>query len=494
MIKIRLSKSQYVKGRQCFKKVWLYNHDRELKDDLTAMQEQIFSQGNAVGLLAHQYFGNGKLVDVHYREVDKAITLTKEYLANPQVEAIFEATFIHNDVVVMVDVLQKNPNGSCRLIEVKSATKKKDVNLLDLAIQNYVLTESGINISSNNLMYINNEYTLEGELDIQKFFKIEELTDEIQSELQGVPEHLEAIKKYIGLPQCPTADIGSGCKSPYPCEFKGYCWGELSPNSIHYLNRVSDKKREELLELGCDEIGDIPANFKLSDNQRIHVDAAQSGKEHIEASKILSILNDLVYPIYFLDFETVNEAIPKFQGFKSYQHYVFQYSLHILQEDGNVSHHEYLAKKTEGPRDVAQNLVKIMGVEGSVVVYHKGFEEGKIKELKKLYPEFEDEFNNIVSRIWDLEVPFAKSWYYIHEFKGRSSIKNILPALCPELSYDSLNIKKGDEALTTYLEMLKLDESSSEYQKMREDMLEYCKLDTFAMVRILEELRKKVIS
>jgi hypothetical protein len=487
--KIRLSKSQYVKGRQCYKKIWLYNHKKELMDDASEFQKQIFKQGTDIGVLAQSYFEHGAVVDAKYNETDLALKQTNHFLADIRIKVIFEATFIYDDVLVKVDVLKKNEDGSFDLIEVKSSTSIKDVNFLDLAVQKYILSKCGLKIRSSSLMFINNQFRKNGTIDVQKFFKLEPLDQEIQEEYEGVSHYIKNIKKYVSMENCPTADIGTVCKSPYQCEFMSTCWGDLKPTSIHYLNRISDTKRKDLIEMGCYDIKDIPNDFNLSDGQKLQVKCEQENYVQIEHENLNKFLKELEYPLYFLDFETLSEAIPRFEGFRPYQHYVFQYSLHIQSEQGSdCNHKEYLASAENTPKDMMIDLLKHIGEKGSVIVYSASFERGKIQDLINLYPEHEPQLSNIISRMWDLRTPFQKKWYVQKEFLGKDSIKNILPALCPELSYDELKIKKGDEALASYLRYIQLDKPSPEFLELQRAMLDYCKLDTWAMVRILGNL------
>lgn len=490
---IRLSKSQYVKGRQCYKKIWLYNHKKELMDEVSGFQEKIFEQGNEVGELACTCFENGKLVDAKYNETDLALEQTKKFMEDESVRAIFEAAFIYDDI------LRKNDDGSFDLIEVKSSTDLKKINKLDIAVQKYVLEGCKLKVKNSYLMHVNNEYIKDGDIDLQKFFTLKYMDEKIKEELLLAPGYVENIKKVIKMDTCPSADIGSVCKSPYQCEFKGHCWGELPATSIHYLDRVTDKKRAFYLENGWEDIKDIPLDFDfpkgldLTNNQRIQSKCEQEDYTHIELKNINEYLDSLEYPLYHLDFETSPDAIPVHDGYRPYQHYVFQYSLHVQESIGaECKHIECLDDGSHKPRDLMDHLLDNLGSKGSIVTYNQSFEAGKLKDFQKMFPDRHDELEAAILRIVDLADPFQKRWFFQKEFLGKYSIKNVLPAMVQSLSYKGMKVSKGDQAVAGYAKLKTLEKGSSEYKELYQAMLDYCALDSLAMAKILEELKNIV--
>jgi hypothetical protein len=279
---------------------------------------------------------------------------------------------------------------------------------------------------------------------------------------------------------------------PYPCEFKSYCWKNVGTDSFHKLTRISDKKRGELTDLGIKSIAEIPDTFDLTGAQTIQVQVSKTGKAHIEKDKIEAHLKTLEWPIHFLDYETIPFAIPRYDKSRPYQQLPFQFSLHIQRSPNEpLEHFEFLHREDSDPRtQFVENLFRhIDGDKGSIVVYHASFERTVTDSLKQVLPEFDSAFDEMKSRMWDLEEPFAKRWYCNSLLEGSSSIKYVLPVLVPELTYKDLEIQKGDVAQKRYGEMVKL-QNGPEKDKIAKALLEYCKLDTLAMVRILESLKK----
>ncbi len=486
----RLSKSQYVKGRKCLKRVWLYNHKRDLAEDPTEMQELLFQQGNEVGQLAQKYFEAGHLIHEDFRDPDGAIAHTAKALKDPSIKTLFEAAFVYDDVLIRVDALRKNEDGSFDLIEVKSTNGVKKEHKDDVAIQKYVLEGSGLAVRASYLMHLNGDYVLNGELNLRELFTLDQLDEEIDDLIAEVPNYLKLIRSKLDLESEPDSQIGSVCKSPYPCEFKKYCWKNVGGESIHKLVRISDKKRTELIGLGIDDLKAIPESFELTEAQLIQVSVAKAGKAHIEHDSIREYLSTLKWPLHFLDYETIPSAIPKYNQTSPYQQLPFQYSLHIQRiKDGPIEHYEFLHQEDTDPRKafIESLLGNIDGDGGSIVVYHAGFERNITDSLKQIAPELAGAFDELTSRMWDLEVPFAKRWYCDPKFEGSSSIKYVLPALVPDLSYKNLVIQKGDVAQKRYGEMILLADQNLK-KSISRDLLEYCKLDTFAMVRILDRL------
>lgn len=491
----RLSKSQYLKGRRCTRRVWLYQRHRELMQPTNEIQEAIFEQGHEVGRLAQQLFPQGLLISEDYQNLAAALTGTQKAL-KVGTPALFEAAFEFDGILVRADMMVKNPDGSWVLYEVKSTTKVKKEHYADTAIQAYVLQNVGIQLSSSNLVYLNSDFVRQGPIAPQKLFVIEPLDDneKFKEAMLEILTYLREIREALTQDDMPEQMLGAVCKSPYECEFKHYCWGQIPDDSIHYLTRITDKKRKALLDIDIETIGDIPDDFELTGNQTIQVHAEQSGHAVIDRAAITEHLQKLVYPLWFLDFETYGFAIPAYDGTHPYEHLPFQFSLHVQQEqNGPVTHHEFLHDvKSDPRRAIADALCSVVGEQGSVVAYHASFERGRIEELARLFPEVSVQLKSMIERMWDLEEPFASRAYCHPDFCGRSSIKKVLPFLVPELSYDNMEIGRGDMAQLKYTQMLDMLGGSPEREKIKMDLLEYCGQDTLAMVKILEVLKQQI--
>lgn len=488
-MKKRLSKSQYLKGRRCLKRVWLYNFRRDLMASPSDFQQTIFTQGHEVGRLAHQLFPGGELIHEDYRNPEGAVQHTQTALAEGKT-ILYEPAFLFDDVIVRVDILKKNQDVTWDLIEVKSATDIKKENPYDCAIQKYVLTKLGIPLRQTCLMHLNSSYRLNGTLDLRQLFSIVPMDEEIQTQLDEIPAWLTAIQEHLNRPdQEPHVELAALCNNPYECEFKGHCWANVTRDSIHYISRISDKKRRELNDLQVTNVSDVPEDFELSELQLIQVQAHKNRLPHIETEKIQEHLKQLQHPIHYLDFETYGFAIPKYQGTKPYLWLPFQYSLHVQQTAESALHHfEFLHDTATDPREsFIQHLLQQVQDTGSIVTYSP-FEATILKTLLSAYPEHETKIQGMIRRIWDLATPFAKKWFYHPEFGGRSSIKVVLPVLVPDLSYDSLAIGEGGTAQAKYLEMIDEKTSDGTKSEIKRNLLEYCKQDTLAMVRIHEKL------
>lgn len=487
-----LSKSTYIRGLQCEKSLYLYKHNYNLKDLPSAQLQGIFNQGNNVGILAQDLFPNG--VDAtpsSFYNMQESVFKTLDFIKEGE-EIIYEATFQYNGVIAALDILVKEKDG-WKAYEVKSSTSVSDTYVTDAAIQYYAITNSGIDLKDISIVYINNQYNKNGELDINEFFSIESVFDRVQEVLPSISNNISRFKAVVNSDDVPVKVIGPHCNSPYSCDFKGVCWKHVPEYSVFNISRLNANKKFDLYYHGIVDFEQLDLeSAPLNSNQKIQVISELEQKTFIDKPSIQNFVNQLEYPIYHLDFETMTSAVPIYNNSRPYQQLVFQYSLHIEQENGELEHKEYLAEAnpTIDPRiEFVKQVIRDCGTSGDVLVYNIGFERGKLNELIELYPQFNKELRNIVNRLKDLMIPFQKRWYYTPEMKGSYSIKYVLPALVPELSYQDLEIKEGGTASATFSEMVQ-GIFNGDIEKTRIDLLEYCKMDTYAMVKILEKLYK----
>lgn len=443
-----------------------------------------------MGQLAQQLYPDG--VDAQQEEPYPNFRVAKrtQALIRMGTPVLYEATFIHDDVLVAADILVREGNV-WDVYEVKSTNDVKDPHIVDAAIQYYVLKNNGITIRSMNIITFNREYVRRGELDIHGLFQTHDVTEEVLQRQDELPEIIEELKSVQELREEPDIDIGPHCSDPYTCDFMGYCWSDIPEYSVFNLTNARGRQWE-LYERGIDLIEDIPFDLNLSDAQQIQVDAERSGEPYINEDGVKLFLNQLEYPIYHFDFETFMPAVPMFNESRTYQQIPFQYSVHIETAPGaNPIHHEYLAD-SDG-KDPRESLIKQMlndlGTEGTILAYHSSFEVSRIKELARDFPEYSTELQKLVDRIEDLEVPFRRKYYYTREMQGRSSIKKVLPALVPNLNYEDLEIQEGGTASNTFLQMMN-GNFDGDVEETRNALLEYCKMDTLAMVELLNELYK----
>ncbi|MDC0956590.1 DUF2779 domain-containing protein [Flavobacteriaceae bacterium] len=487
-----LSKSTFIKGLQCEKALYLYKHYYSLKDNISAQQQAIFDQGNAVGELAQDLFQGG--VDASpssYFKMQESVYKTKE-LIDAGETIIYEATFQYNEVLAALDILVQDEEG-WKAYEVKSSTKVSETYIKDAAIQYYTIKNSGIDLKDIAIVHINNQYVKDGDIDVHKLFTIESVMDQVLELLPNIPNEVDRLKGVIKSNEIPNKDIGPHCSEPYDCDFKGTCWKHIPEYSIFNISRLNKDKKFNLYNQGVVSLDQIDLKTtKLNSNQLLQVQSEIEKTTHINHDEISKFIEGLKYPLYFLDFETMASAIPVYNNSRPYQQLVFQYSLHIQNKNGETVHHEYLAEPNpnKDPREAfVRQLIENCGSVGDILVYNIGFERGKLNDLISLYPEYSSEIKAMISRLKDLMLPFQKKWYYTPEMRGSYSIKAVLPALVPSLSYDNLDIKDGGSASTIFMQMVN-GTYDGDYEKIKADLLAYCKLDTWAMVEILNRLKE----
>ena len=495
-----LSKSQYLRGLRCHKSLWLLKEDQIKPNAPSESLQVIFDEGTRVGEEAQKLFPGGKLIKFKGSTFDEKIAKTKEWLSSGE-STIYEATFKFNDILVMVDILTKGRNG-WEFYEVKSASdvykdqllNVKDVYVKDVAIQYYALKGSGLDIASAFLVHIDSKYVRRGSLEVDQLFAKRELTDEVVEMQREVIEELGAIRKTLGGNE-PAIDIGVHCDNPYECNFKDHCWPDeiLNEYSIFNISGLNSSKKFELYQSGIIKLEDVPDDFPLSDNQRLQVETELSGNEMIDQEQIKNFLNDLSYPLYFLDFETFMQAIPQWDGLRPYQNVPFQYSIHCIEREGeDPSHSEFLAEENSDPRrSLAERLIDHIPKGVCVLAYNRSFEKGVIRYLAEQFPDCSDHLMDIHDNLLDLMVPFQKKYYYKKEMKGRYSIKAVLPALISDSPYSRMDINEGMEASNNYKNLASLQDSK-EREKIKKDLKIYCKQDTRSMVDVLGCLKAVV--
>jgi len=478
---MRLSKSQFIRGLQCNKSLWLYRHRPELRTEPDEALQALFDSGTDVGVLAQGLFPGGEEIIYDYEKFQENIVRTRE-LIESGVKTIYEATFLHDDVLVMVDILHKKKKG-WEIYEVKASTKLKPVHENDVAVQYYVVSGSGLKVSRASLVHINNQYTRLGDLDINALFTMVDLTELARGMQANVQEQLRSQKEMISGAE-PQIDIGPHCSDPYDCDFQEHCWQHVPEYSIFDINGLYDSKKFELYRSGVLSLDDIPSDYSLSKTQRIQVD----GTKIINKANIKKFLKTITGTVGFLDFETFMEAVPLFDGQRPYQQIPFQYSLHVG-GNGSLDHFEFLGELGSDPRqELARRLIADAKDCDTILVYNQAFENRILRELAEFLPDLAGGLEDISSRIIDLMKPFQAKDYYVREMKGSYSIKSVLPALVPEMNYADLGISGGGMAMQAYSRLQALDDPATAEQ-IKKDLLKYCEMDTLAMVKILEKLQ-----
>jgi hypothetical protein len=483
-----LSKSSFIKGLQCEKHLYLYKYHYNEMDELSEMQKAIFKRGTNVGELAHKLFPGGVIAaQGDPPNYDKALRRTKE-LMNDGAKVIYEAAFMFNEVLSIADIVAMEKGGA-KVYEVKSSTSISETYLNDAALQYYVISSLGIRIKDFSIVYINNQYVRKGELNLEELFITESVLEFILPLQKIVKENVDRFKKVILKKKMPDIDIGEHCYNPYTCGFFNYCRKHIPEDSIFDFSGMHLTKKYELYRDGIININDVPLDYPLNKNNKLQLDVHKNGKALIDKKAIKNFLSDLNYPIYFMDFETFQPAVPLYDNSKPYQQIPFQYSVFLKKNKTiEAEHYEFLAEPGIDPRiKFIENLLKVIKDKGDVLVYNKTFEITRLNEIARDFSEYADEIEKLISRIKDLMIPFQKKYYYAPEMKGSYSIKAVLPALVPDLSYDNLEINDGGLASVAY-ESLQTETDLMFIAEIKQQLLEYCKMDTLGMVRLLEKL------
>jgi predicted RecB family nuclease len=485
---MRISKSKFCAGVQCQKRLYLQVRQPELAAEPDAASEAIIQQGHEVGMLARRLFPGG--VEVCERSLDQAIRVTRDLVRNESVPAIFEAVFEHEDVLVKVDVLQRRQaDGRFRLIEIKSTADLKDHHLEDVAIQYRVVSRSGVDVASACLAHVNRNFIYQGsEIDPRRFFRIRNLTRRVQRLQPKVTFQLRSEFTVLAMSKAPDIAPGRHCSNPVTCEFFDHCNPPRPKDHIGYLPRLHASAEEALEELGVESIHDLPDDFELTEIQRRAATCVQTGEPWF-SPELGEVLGGLTYPLYFGDFETVNRAVPLFAGMRPYDHLPFQWSVHVQREPGaSPEHYEFLATDASDPRhEFITSLCAALGESGNIVVY-SSFESQRLSDLASWVPEFSDRINAIQARLFDL-LPVVREHTYHPAYAGSYSIKSVLPALVPEMTYDGMLVSNGQDAGLAWESLVRGSLDCGERDRIRKALLDYCGQDTLAMVKLVETLR-----
>lgn len=495
-----ISKTIFLDYIFCPKNTWLKLHKKELYDQFTpsAFELNLMEQGNIVESYARNLFPGGiEVVETGERAVEE----TTRFMA-AKAPAIFQATFIVDGYIARNDALVWDAKNNCwDLYEIKGTNSLKESgtdhnHIDDLMFQASVLKRAGITVGRYFLVHLNKDYVRMGDIDIKALFTIEDQTETVLTGLPLVEEQMKTAKEYLTSNKEPVG----GCECVYNgrskhCTTFKYSNPEVPDYSIHDISRIgtSKKKLESLVESRIFDIADIPEDMEFSDVQMNQIISYRKQKSIIDIDGISGELDGLQFPLYFFDYETYAPAIPIFDGYRPYQRIPFQFSLHILKnpEDTEMEHIEYLHEDLSDPSPHVANLLeRHIGDKGSVITWNKSFEAGVNKELALRLPEHKATIDRVNGLLYDLMDVFKKQHYVHPEFKGSTSIKKVLPALVPELSYKELGIKEGGQASNSWWEMLSPGTHPDIRTQISKDLKIYCGLDTYAMYAIWAHLYK----
>lgn len=498
---ILISKTTFLEFLMCPKNIWLKIHKPELMKlfELSSFELQLVEQGNEVEEHARNLFPGGVTV---VETGDEAVAETERFMLS-EVPAIFQATFVTDGFIAKNDVLEYDKaSKSWNLCEIKGTNSIKEDggdrdHVDDLTFQALVLKRAKVNVGRYFLVHLNKEYVRSGDLDVKEMFIKEDMTEQVAARMDQVEGQMEAAREHLTKDKEPM--VGCDCvfqgRSAHCSTFR-YSNPEVPEYSIHDLSRIgsSKKKLAILAERKSFSLDDFPADVELSAIQNNQLQVHRSQKPIIDIDGIREEIEGLTFPLYFLDYETFAPAIPMFNGYSPYKRIPFQFSLHILRTpDGEPEHVEYLHEERSDPSErVAELLVENILPEGTVIAWNKSFEQGVNRELGIRHPDHNIALERINTQMYDLRDVFQKQHYVHPEFKGKTSIKKVLPALVTGTQHADLEIKEGGQASDAWWQLISPTTSSDERTKIGRDLRIYCELDTYAMFQIWKHLHKLI--
>lgn len=438
-------------GLQCPKRLYYSKYRRDLlPEEEDEQQQAVFDAGTNAGLLAQQLFPNGiDASPLRLYEYQKSVMLTQSYLMTNDV--IYEACFQYEGALCAIDILVRK-DDLWYAFEVKGTNGVKPQHITDAAFQYYVMTKTGLPVGDISIVHFNRDYIRNGDIDVQALFTSESILEQVIEQQAMIETNLESLKQMLLTKIEPSVEVGDHCTKPYECPFMDHCW--------------KDVVEEETEELSSEPI--------------------------LDKASVKDFIDDLQYPLYYFDFETVMYGIPPYNASSPWQALPFQYSLH-KQDKPNApyQHFEYLGNGNTDPREaLIQQLIRELGNKGTVLAWHASYEITMLNGLIKNYPQYQQALQAIIDRMVDLKIPFSRKWIDIPACEGSASIKKVLPVFIPELSYEDLDIQEGMTASFVYAQLQYQDEATQQTQRLQ--LLEYCKLDTYAMVKILEKMKQLI--
>ena len=494
-----ITKSDYLKYKECPSLFWFWKNNPTVltPEKIDPFIDRLKSQGYEVELFARKLYPNAQLVTGKPQAI---ATSTSELIAKGTKE-LFQASFMADGLFASCDILVWNELfQGWDIIEVKSSTdkgsgqSKRPEHILDAAFQRIVMQKAGHKVVNVYLIELNKAFYKNGEIKPKEILNTTEVTTEcIDLESQILVEIKDAEKLLQG-----PDPLSCSCKykgRSRHCRVFDYLHPTVPQYSIYDLRAIGGSKKtlEALVDGNHLEIHDIPETIKLNDKHKKQMQVAVTKEVIFEKDNIVKQFDNLEYPLYFLDYETLAFGIPKYDKTFPYQQTVFQYSLHIMQEDGTIEHKEFIHRDASTPvHIVAEKLKEEIGDRGNVVVWNKGFECTCNKDLALVNPDLSSFLLELNERTYDLMDIFRKMEYLHHDFKAKYSIKNILPVMCPELSYEGMEVSNGTEAVVEYENLIFGNVPEELKEEKFDALLEYCKLDTWAMVRIFQELQKMI--
>lgn len=498
-----LSKSDYINFLTHPAYLWLKKYEKYKLPPIDEAKQDIFDQGNLFESYVEKLFPEATKIgfDIQNFETYNSMPRRTKEAIDSDVEVILQGRLEANNTTCIFDVIKKVEGNTFDLIEIKGSSSEKPEHSYDLAFQKEVLENAGLNIRNTSVIHYNKDYIREGEIDVEKLTLEKDVTEEVNSLKEITKNQIQEALNILENDKCPDLSPryinqlqvkGTDWKK-YWMEIFFYLKKDIPKCSIYKLCRLDPTLIGFLEDSKIEDIRDIPEDTEnLHPKQLAQIQTTKSGERIINKEEIKNFLDSFEYPLYFFDYETFASVIPQFDGTKPYQPYPFQYSLHILDSPtSEIRHTEYLhTEKTNPMPQLIEKMKKDFGDKGTILTWNMKYEKECNQNMIEAYPEHTDFLLGINERINDLMIPFFKQWFVDKDFFGSASVKNVLPVLAPDQSYKDLNVSDGMKARRTWTQTVLEDKNIWNKDNIFKDLRDYCKLDTYAMVRILEELKK----
>jgi Domain of unknown function(DUF2779). len=485
-----ISKTRYLAGLQCPKLLWHHFNQPDAFPPIDAATQALFDQGRQVGTIAKRLFPTG--LEIGAGTIEKNAVDQLSRAAASRRLPMFEAGFVAGCAYARADVLAPVGRAQWDVVEVKGTTKAKDVHVSDLALQRHVYEGAGLSIRRCSVMHLDPDYVRRGEIEPRKLFAQTDLTNDVDEVVGSVGSELKKMVRIIRQQRSPEVEIGPQCSEPYHCPLRTMCWKAVPKHSVFTLTHVGPKAFAWFHD-GIARLQDLPRDAPVDVKQDIQLRAIRSRRAQVDRDALREFLGSLEYPLHFLDFETINPAIPVWDITSPYQQVPFQFSLHIVDRPGGKPvHHAFLANGTADPRpEILARLKRHLGQRGSIVAYNASFEKNVLRACGQAYPAFAPWWTKTEPRVVDLLQPFRSFHYYHPDQCGSASIKAVLPALTGK-GYAGMEIADGATASQEFLRITFGKVSAAERRRVRAALEKYCGLDTAGMLRIVRALDRLV--
>ncbi len=480
--------------------LWLRKYEKDKLPPIDENTQVIFSAGHKFESYAEKLFP--KAIKLGFKDYEQYKTLpTRTNTALEKgAQTILQGRFEADGITCIIDILARVENNTFDLIEIKSSNRVKPEHEYDLAFQSTVLEKCGLNIRNTAILLVNSDYVRDGDIEPEKIITKTDVTGAIKQLKDTTLEQIN--KAFAVLAQGAIPDISARYVNqvgvPKTSWFKEWLEiykhlkPELDPYNVYFLSYPNAEQIAQLEDNGIELIKDVPDKAALRAKQLAQIKTTRENKRIIKKGEIKEFIDTFTYPLYFLDYETLSSVIPAFDGYQPWKDYPFQCSLHILESPhAEPKHEEYLHRDKSDPiPELLKKLKADIGSTGTILTWNMSYEKSCNDRMAKLYPESKEFLDDLDQRINDLMMPFSEMWFVDKDFHGSASLKNVLPVLVPELSHEELEITDGLKARRMWTQTVLEGKNQDQKEKILTDLRKYCTLDTYAMVRILEELRK----